>query len=386
MGRKREKVGLIYLPTSNWIAGAYYVLNIIQALNCVEDKDKPVVVLFCNQESDFEDVKLQTNYPYLKKRLIYPSWIKQYAYSMRIIRKLTGIDFGDYEKIPTRWDNVKFIYPFSSINGNQNIKSKCLGWIPDFQEKYLKYLFSEEELVNRNESQKSFIKENVPLVFSSNDARNDFFQFHPEGKDLKTFVLHFAVTHPDFSREDIKSLKTKFGIEKKYFFCANQFWTHKNHLFLFEAFKQAIDNGLDAQLVCSGKLHDYRDDEYSGRILNFIKDNNLEKYILLTGFIEREEQLCLMDNSYAIIQPSLFEGWSTVVEDAKCLNKFIFLSNLQVHKEQIDQNVCFFDPHSHEDLVNKLLSVAPAVEKRDYSVNVKVFGEQFVNIIRNFNQ
>lgn len=384
MGRKREKIGLRYQPTSNWIAGSYYVLNIVHALNTIADSEKPVIVVFCNTDEDFDDLKKQTSYPYLKKRIIFPTWNSKYAIFMRVLRKLTRIDLGDYEKIPTRWDNMKFVYPFSSLDDKQTIKSKCLGWIPDFQDKYLQYLFSDDELRSRNDAQKSFIEYNVPLVFSSNDARNDFLKFHPEGKELKTFILQFAVTHPDFSQESIENLKIKFGITKKYFFCANQFWTHKNHLFLFEAYKKAKDKGLDLQLVCSGKLSDYRDKEYSAKIRTFIRDNNLEDDIKILGFIERTEQLCLMKNSYAVVQPSLFEGWSTVVEDAKCLNKFIFLSNLRVHQEQTSNNVCFFDPYNKADLVEKLLNVKPEIVKVDYKKNIKTFAEQILKIIREY--
>lgn len=384
MGRKREKIGLRYQPTSNWIAGSYYVLNIVHALNTIADSEKPVIVVFCNTDEDFDDLKKQTSYPYLKKRIIFPTWNSKYAIFMRVLRKLTRIDLGDYEKIPTRWDNMKFVYPFSSLDDKQTIKSKCLGWIPDFQDKYLQYLFSDDELRSRNDAQKSFIEYNVPLVFSSNDARNDFLKFHPEGKELKTFILQFAVTHPDFSQESIENLKIKFGITKKYFFCANQFWTHKNHLFLFEAYKKAKDKGLDLQLVCSGKLSDYRDKEYSAKIRTFIRDNNLEDDIKILGFIERTEQLCLMKNSYAVVQPSLFEGWSTVVEDAKCLNKFIFLSNLRVHQEQTSNNVCFFDPYNKADLVEKLLNVKPEIVKVDYKKNIKTFAEQILQIIREY--
>lgn len=384
MGRKREKIGLIYRPSTNWIAGSYYVLNIVHALNTVEDEDKPLIVIFCNTDKDYDDLNNQTAYPYLKKRIINPSWNAKYAIFMRVLRKLAGIDLGDYEKIPTRWDNVKFVYPFPSVGKDQMIIHKCLGWIPDFQEKYLKYLFDDSEINERYKMQKSFIDHNVPVVFSSNDARSDFYKFHPEGKNNKTFIAQFAVTHPDYSNEDIEKLKLKFGIRKSFLFCANQFWTHKNHLFLFEAYKDAKDKGLNLQLVCSGKLSDRRDKEYSDKIRQFIKDNKLENDILILGFIDRTEQLCLMKNSYAVVQPSLFEGWSTVVEDAKCLNKFIFLSDLRVHKEQINHNVCFFDPYNQSDLVQKLLDIKPYVTVSDYSSNVRKFGEQFLYIIKNY--
>ena len=91
-----------------------------------------------------------------------------------------------------------------------------------------------------------------------------------------------------------------------------------------------------------------------------------------------------MKNSYAIIQPSLFEGWSTVVEDAKALNKFIFLSDLNVHKEQNPKNASFFDATNEEDLVEKLMNVKPTYEPYDYTENRKQFAKDFLEIIYNY--
>lgn len=42
--------------------------------------------------------------------------------------------------------------------------------------------------------------------------------------------------------------------------------------------------------------------------------------IRLLGFVERTEQLCIMKNAAFIVQPSLCEGWGTVLEDAKVLD------------------------------------------------------------------
>lgn len=381
MGRK--SIGIVYTPNPNWMGGVYYIQNLVKSLLYCEDRLLPRIHVFCYNDTDFKELQQATSYPYLKKRIIWSKRIPSH-FIIRAIRKVTGIDLDDYERFPTRWDRLKFVYYFGNIGYNQAVKSKCLGWIPDFQEKYLPELFSQNELEIRNSCQQSFIQHNVPIVFSSEDARNDFFKFHPDGNHLRTWVLPFAVQHPDYSQEDIGSLKRKFGINKQYLFCANQFWTHKNHLFLFKAFLEAKKKGLYLQLVCSGRLHDYRNNGYADEIRNFIKDNNLENDILILGFIERTEQLCLMQNSYAIVQPSLFEGWSTVVEDAKCLNKFIFLSDLRVHREQAPKEVCYFDPQDEEDLSEKLLTVIPTKTYYDYSRNIQQFGKQFLTIIDEF--
>lgn len=382
MGRKRVKIGVVYSPTSNWIAGAYYMQNIVKSLKSIDDKHLPIVKVFCQSDKEFEEFKRETGYPYLEKRLFeYYSDKRVYNSMIWRYKRCVNREYGEPRQFPLPSDDVLFVYPFTVVDSNRYSKEKCLGWIPDFQEKYLPELFGCEEIKYRNQAQKSFIVNNVPLVFSSNDARKDFFKFHPEGKGLKTFILQFAVSHPDFSLEDIALLNNKFGISKQYLFCANQFWAHKNHLFLFKVFKEVIDRGGGLQLVCSGKLSDYRNNEYAIKIKSFIEENQLQKDIILTGFIERTEQLCLMKNSYAVIQPSLFEGWSTVVEDAKCLNKFIYLSDLRVHREQINENVCFFNPRNEEDLLKKLLTVKPSVVEKDYKENVQNAARQFIDII-----
>lgn len=60
--------------------------------------------------------------------------------------------------------------------------------------------------------------------------------------------------------------------------------------------------------------------------------------IRLLGFVERTEQLCIMKNAAFIVQPSLCEGWGTVLEDAKVLDKAVLLSDIPVHREQKNEN------------------------------------------------
>ena len=91
-----------------------------------------------------------------------------------------------------------------------------------------------------------------------------------------------------------------------------------------------------------------------------------------------------MQQAIAIIQPSLFEGWSTVVEDAKAIGQFIVLSSLPIHKEQISTNCLFFEPFDVEDLAEKmqaLLKTRPNVNTRGLSpVNTRFCLCVFVSI------
>lgn len=379
MGTKDE-IAIVYDYSDGWIGGVYYVQNLISAMTLLEDDDKPIINVYSLQQKDVEELKAITGYPFLvfqqaKNKNVFDKVINRLHYLL--LPKI-----GSYIKAVNKKNlKGKFVFPIQDFKAaSQDV---TLSWIPDFQELYYPQYFSKKELKFRDKGHRLFFETKTPMVLSSNAAKNDCLKFYPEYKH-NIAVLHFAVKHPDFSDLDFGQLLEKFQIKENYIFCANQFWKHKNHLFLFKAYKKLKDQGFPYQLVCSGQLKSYSDDEYTQSIRDFLKENHLENDIKILGFIDRKEQLCLMQNSYAMVQPSLFEGWSTVVEDAKALNKFIFLSDLDVHIEQNPKNACFFDATNEDDLVEKLMNVKPTAEPYDYAENRKQFAKDFLEIIKKY--
>ena len=66
--------------------------------------------------------------------------------------------------------------------------------------------------------------------------------------------------------------------------------------------------------------------------------------------LKASEQMALMAGSLAVINPSLFEGWSTTVEEAKSMGKVVLLSDIPVHREQAPLRGRYFQPDRAEDL------------------------------------
>jgi hypothetical protein len=91
-----------------------------------------------------------------------------------------------------------------------------------------------------------------------------------------------------------------------------------------------------------------------------------------------------MKHSLAIVQPSLFEGWSTVIEDAKSLGVGVIASSLEVNKEQLMDKGVFFSPHDDKKLANILTSFKGlnGVEYGSYNERVRQFAEAFVTVFR----
>ena len=378
---ERIRIGLIFTYNENWIGGAYYILNIVHALTTIEDSKKPHIVVLSSSEKEFDFLKKTTLYPYLSY-FNFPAKA-HYSIAERVINKLSRITFKKnivVKKLPQ--PDISFLYPFE----RESIQIKGLkrvNWIPDFQEEFLPHFFSTEEIADRKEYQKNVVCSGDYAVFSSENARNHFKKLYPNAF-AKSTVLHFAVTHPDFSNESISELKEKHHLPNNYFFAPNQLWAHKNHKVILHAVKHLKDEGMDIVVAFSGKELDYRNQNYVSELKTYINQHKLTENIKFLGFIERTEQLCILKNAIAVIQPSLFEGWSTVVEDTKSIGKHIVLSDLDVHKEQIDKGVTFFNPNDVNELVDVISHLNenfPEQYQHYYPEKIITFGEQFLQLV-----
>jgi Glycosyltransferase len=380
---QRIRVGLRYLYSENWIAGAYYIENLIHALNTLPDAQKPYLKILSYNEKDFERVKQITNYPYLS----FFSPNTRYNLLERIINKIyrSITKKNLIEKLPNH-KKIDILFPalegeyFSLISDNRKF-----FWIPDFQEDYLPQFFSQEEIKNRKNHQKQLSEKKTNIVFSSQDASNDFNRLYPNHQ-CQTFVLRFAVTHSQtYQVLDIRKIREKYQLPENYFFSPNQFWAHKNHIVVLKAARLLKEQNIGFCIAFSGKQEDHRNPDYFKSLEKYVKENSLENNVKFLGFIERNEQLALMKHAQAIIQPSLFEGWSTVVEDAKAMNQTIILSDLRVHKEQTAdyEAKLFFNPNDENDLVEKILSSQKkrSMDTYEYQATVKHFGENFMKIV-----
>jgi glycosyltransferase involved in cell wall biosynthesis len=155
-------------------------------------------------------------------------------------------------------------------------------------------------------------------------------------------VLHFSSaavldTKP-MSREE---LSRTYPASEPYFFLPNQFWQHKNHGVVVEALRQLP---AKIKVLCTGSMDDYRDKTYVPNLLAKVKEAGLEERFVCLGSVPYPVMVSLMDHAIAVLQPSLFEGWSTTVEESKAMLKRIVLSKIAVHVEQAPERGIYFTP------------------------------------------
>ncbi len=372
----RKKFGLIFTHYENWTGGTYYIMNLVHALNTLLDEKKPIIILFCNSRKEFKYLVSETNYPHI----LFEKLPKQKTInSIRVLNAISKMIFKKNIFLRQFKREIDLIFPNPrGIFFEKVAESKKYFWISDFQEEYFPYFFDSTELAHRKHVNINISLFSEKLILSSLAAKKDFVKFYPFAR-TSVSILNFAVTHPQYNHINIEELKQKYKIPKTYFFSPNQFWIHKNHITVIKAIELLKNKGKEVIVLFSGKEYDHRDAKYADGLKNYVKDNDLSSTIRFLGFIDRKEQLQIMKHANAIIQPSFFEGWSTVIEDAKAMNQLVIASHLDVHIEQLGASGLFFDPNCPQDLADNIEKAIDSTPRFDYnySEKIKEFGRKF---------
>lgn len=371
---RRANIAIPFNYDEGWIGGAHYVLSLVTSFNLLPPSQRPDVWLLAHDKHSFSFIRDGSNYRRLR-------WLPP--------RRIKNIDGGLTRKIKrlsrlTPWflkRQMSFDIVFPSPIDSFEQRTVC--WIPDLQEKHLPQFFDRKELETRERQHRYYIDHFKHIVFSSEAARSDFHRFYPEAT-THTHVVHFAVFPHTRTALTIEDVRRKHGLEGRYFMCPNQFWIHKNHATVIEAVALAASRGTRVTMVFSGKEHDHRAPGHAETLKKLVAERGLTDRIRFLGFLPRDEQLVLFENAIAIVQPSLFEGWSTAIEEAKALSKFVIASDLAVNREQLAQNAAFFpatDAGALAALLMKFKDIDPKCEAINYKRNQYAFAQNFMRVV-----
>jgi hypothetical protein len=85
-----------------------------------------------------------------------------------------------------------------------------------------------------------------------------------------------------------------------------------------------------------------------------ISEYNIRDQFIFVGLIPHDHLYSLIRQSKCVLNPSLFEGWSTTVEESKSVGKRMILSNLPVHLEQAPPESIYFKSDDAQDLAGSI--------------------------------
>jgi glycosyltransferase involved in cell wall biosynthesis len=322
-------VGLVSVdPERKWIGGRYYLQHLVRCVHALPEHERPALadIWWGEMPADdpFAEVRGLLSGPRvitLPSRLV-PRIVRR---ARRLIRGWTdardlfrdaGIDVL-FPIVPAASPGIPFVF-----------------WMPDFQPWRMPELFA----AGLRDKFAAHYSENGALatriVVSSADGLRDLETFFPH-LAAKGRILRFcSVPSDEWTRLDPATVARARDLPDRFFILPNQFSHHKNHRVVFEAVHRLRTRDLPAVVVCTGSLYGYRGDDYFQELEAFIRERDLGDAIRIAGMLPRAEQIALLRRAIAVLQPSRFEGWSTVVEDAKTLGKPLLVSDIAVHREQ----------------------------------------------------
>lgn len=378
-----KRIGIPIIGSAEWIGGISYVENLAKAVRLLPRGEQPQLYLLF-ADKDVAALPLHAHMLPLFDDVIYQGREVD-AMARAFGRKVTS-----YTTIEELAALVDFVFPapdpwLGRVPG--------AAWIPDFQHIHLPQFFSETECRDRDRSFAHKAAHARAVVFSSEDATADFARIYP-GSAARARILRFhTLPETAWLEADAMAVQRKYRLPDRFLLCSNQFWAHKNHYRVFEAIGYLRLMGVPVSLVCTGSNKDYRHQAYFDKLMTMLPALGIESQVHVLGNIPRIEQIQLMRRALAVVQPSLFEGWSTVVEDARALGKTMFLSDIGVHLEQAPEGAFYFPRTDAEALAELLRTHLPALvpgpdasrERRcaDESVGrVTEYGRTFCRIAR----
>lgn len=379
MQKERKRIAIIFNFRKGWMGGVIYIINLVNALNFLEEEDKPEIVVFYNP--DLEEFIKELKYPHAQfVKWQFPVFWKGYIKSW-----LTGKNVF-VDSIVKQYAPVG-LYPMNdwpwSYKKAAHSSTKVVAWFPDLQHKFYPHFFSKIQWWMRELRLRILLRNAGDMVVSSKDVNTHFNRFYTMRKDLQVHVLHFASLVEEVADAPKEILLKKYKLPNQFFIVSNQFHNHKNHPLVLKALGLLSKEGIKPIVAFTGKVNNPGNEAYVSEINALIKEYDLTDQVRMLGIIPRQDQLRLMKNSMAVIQPSLFEGWSTVIEDAISLQVPVIVANLPVNIEQLAEKGFYFDPHKAEELTHHMRSFLTTPHRVEYEANhdrMKRFAQSFVGI------
>lgn len=197
-----------------------------------------------------------------------------------------------------------------------------------------------------------FLNKAKRVVTVSEFSKKDILSQYKIESDKIDIVPNAAkeIFHPlgDIEKD---SIKNKLTNGKEYFVYAGAIHPRKNLINLLKAFsvfkKRQMSN---LKLVLAGRL--------AWKYKDFVESLKTYKYredVVLTGYLNEEELVNIIGAAYALIYPSLWEGFGVPVLEAMHAHVPVITSESSAMQETAKDAALYVNPVDHNDMAEKMM-------------------------------
>ena len=224
----------------------------------------------------------------------------------------------------------------------------------DLQERYYPQNFTYLQRTWRHQIHRALLGRAGRVVCESHYVKADIVRFFRVAENKVTVIA--APPQQQFLAEQdenvLAAARERLKLPQRFLFYPAQFWGHKNHLRLVEAFRGVVDAFPDVVLVLTGKQRD----DYAA-VMRAIETAGLSRNVLHLGFIETEDLHSVYRLATALVMPSLFESVSIPIYEAFQVGTAVAASNILAIPEQVGDAALLFDPTSPASIRDVLLTL-----------------------------
>ena len=163
------------------------------------------------------------------------------------------------------------------------------------------------------------------------------------------------------SVEEKEATRKKFTDGKEYFLYAGAIHPRKNLINLLKAFsifKKRQQSNM--KLVLAGRLA-RKYDSFPDKMKSYKYRND----VVLIGYLEEAEMVKIMGAAYALVYPSLLEGFGVPVLEAMQCHVPVITSVNSSMQEIAGEAALYADPANHEDIAEKMMRIYKDEKLRD---------------------
>jgi len=217
-------------------------------------------------------------------------------------------------------------------------------WIADFQHVHLPRMFPPDEIAERDGRFRKQAQYAARIIVSSHDALADLNRFAPDQAQKGRVASFVSLVPAHVFDGEPGSVCRDYALPQRFFYLPNQFWKHKNHELVVKALRCTAMRCPEVVVVCTGNTNDYRNPGYFGGLLGELSRAGVRDNMIILGTVPHADVFRLLRQSVGVLQPSLFEGWNTAIEECKSIGKSMVVSDIAVHREQAPPRVVYFPP------------------------------------------
>ncbi|HEY6957043.1 MAG TPA: glycosyltransferase family 1 protein [Flavisolibacter sp.] len=199
-----------------------------------------------------------------------------------------------------------------------------------------------------------FLRKAKTIVTVSNYSKQDMVKRY-KADPAKISVVYNGVKNSfrPVPFEEKETVKEKYTGGTEYFIYAGAIQPRKNLLNLLKAFslfKKRLQTNM--KLVIAGRLA-WKNEEF----LELLERYKYKSDVVLTGYLAENELASLMASAYALVYPSLFEGFGVPVAEAMKCGVPVLTSQNSSMQEAAGEGALYFDPANHVDIADKMMTI-----------------------------